>query len=64
MSDINLIVQAISFVFGIGIIYGSFNTRIKAIERELDEHKNIGERLARIEEQIKMIFEILKDNRK
>ena len=64
MSDLNLIVQAISFVFGIGIIYGSFNTRIKAIERELDEHKNIGERLARIEEQIKMIFEILKDNRK
>jgi len=64
MSDLNIIVQAISFVFGIGIIYGSFNTRIKAIERELDEHKNIGERLARIEEQIKMIFEILKDNRK
>lgn len=64
MSNLNLIVQAISFVFGIGIIYGSFNTRIKAIERELDEHKNIGERLARIEEQIKMIFEILKENRK
>jgi uncharacterized protein YneF (UPF0154 family) len=64
MNNISLIVQAISFVFGIGIIYGSFNTRIKAIERELNEHKNIGERLARIEEQIKMIFEILKDNRK
>ena len=64
MDRISLIVQAISFVFGIGIIYGSFNTRIKAIERELDEHKKIGERLARIEEQIKMIFEILKDNKK
>ena len=60
MSEINIIVQAVSFVFGIGIIYGSFNARIKAVERELDEHKNIGERLARIEEQIKMIFEILK----
>ena len=63
MSDLNLIVQAISFIFGIGIIYGSFNARIKAIERELNEHKNIGERLARIEEQIKMIFEILKDKK-
>jgi hypothetical protein len=64
MNELNIIIQAVTFVFGIGIIYGSFNTRIKAIERELDEHKNIGERLARIEEQIKMIFEILKDSRK
>jgi glucose-6-phosphate-specific signal transduction histidine kinase len=60
MDKISLIVQALSFVFGIGIIYGSFNNRLKSIERELSEHKQVGERLARIEEQIKMIFEILK----
>jgi hypothetical protein len=63
MDQINIIVQALSFIFGIGIIYGSFNTRIKSIEKQLDDHKNIAERLARIEEQIKMIFEILKDKK-
>ena len=63
MDQINIIVQALSFIFGIGIIYGTFNTRIKAVEKQLDDHKNIGERLARIEEQIKMIFEILKEKK-
>jgi len=63
MEQLNIIVQALSFIFGIGIIYGSFNTRIKSIEKQLDDHKNIGERLARIEEQIKMIFEILKEKK-
>ena len=61
MDQISIIVQAVSFVFGIGIIYGSFNSRLKSIERELSEHKQVGERLARIEEQIKLIFEILKN---
>lgn len=60
MDQLSLIVQAVSFVFGIGIIYGSFNSRLKAIERELKDYKEIGERLARIEEQMKMIFEFLK----
>ena len=61
MDQISLIVQAISFVFGIGIIYGSFNSRLKSIERELNEYREVGERLARIEEQIKMIFDVLKN---
>lgn len=60
MDQLSLIVQAISFVFGIGIIYGSFNSRLKSIERELNEYREVGERLARIEEQIKMIFDVLK----
>jgi hypothetical protein len=60
MDQISLIVQAVSFVFGIGIIYGSFNSRLKAIERELNEYKEVGERLARIEEQIKMIYQTIK----
>jgi len=63
MEQLNIIVQALSFIFGIGIIYGSFNTRIKSIEKQLDDHKNIGERLARIEEQIKMKIEILKEKK-
>ena len=61
MDQISLILQAISFVFGIGIIYGSFNSRLKSIERELNEYREVGERLARIEEQIKMIFDVLKN---
>jgi hypothetical protein len=60
MDQVSIIVQACSFIFGIGIIYGSFNIRVKAIEEKLKDQKDIGERLARIEEQIKLLFEFLK----
>ena len=62
--NIEIISQAITFILTVGIIYGSFNARLKAIEKDLEENKNINERLARIEEQNKMIFEILKDIKK
>jgi hypothetical protein len=43
----------------VGIIYGTFNTRIKALERQLNDFKDIRERLARIEEQTKMLTDYL-----
>lgn len=56
MDKLSILINLISFVFSIGIIYGSFHTRIKAIEKQIDTQKETGERLARIEEQIKQLI--------
>jgi hypothetical protein len=56
MDKIGILINLITFVFSVGIIYGSFNTRIKAIEKQIDNQKETGERLARIEEQIKQLI--------
>jgi len=56
MDKISILINLITFVFSVGIIYGSFNTRIKAIEKQIDTQKETGERLARIEEQIKQLI--------
>jgi len=55
-----IIIQTICFVFSLGIVYGSFNSRLKAIEKELTDIKDISERLARIEEQNKLLLNFLK----
>lgn len=60
MDKLTIVLNAFSFIMGIGIIYGSFNARLKAIERLTDSNKDMGERLARIEEQNKIILSKLK----
>jgi hypothetical protein len=37
---VELISQVVFFVLSIGIIYGSFNTRVKAIENKLHQGKS------------------------
>jgi hypothetical protein len=37
-------------------MYGAFNSRLKQIEKTLNESKDTNERLARIEEQTKIII--------
>jgi hypothetical protein len=54
-----VVIQLASFLVSVGIIYGTFNTRIKALERQLNDFKDIRERLARIEEQTKMLTDYL-----
>ena len=54
---LEFIAQIAFFVLSIGIIYGSFNTRVKSIEKQLNDQKSIGERLARIEEQTKLLLD-------
>ena len=54
-----IVIQLASFLVSVGIIYGTFNTRIKALERQLNDFKDIRERLARIEEQTKMLTDYL-----
>jgi len=60
VDKLTIVLNAFSFIMGIGIIYGSFNARLKAIERLTDSNKDMGERLARIEEQNKIILSKLK----
>lgn len=59
-----IIVQAVTMLITVGIIYGSFNTRLKTIEKELNDNRDIKERLARIEEQNKMIITEIKELKK
>ena len=54
------IVQIVSFIFGIGLVWGSLNTRIKQLERDLHSNRDLAERLTRIEEKVLYIAENLK----
>lgn len=54
------LVQIVSFIFGIGLVWGSLNTRIKQLERELHSNRDLAERLTRIEEKVLYIAENLK----
>jgi archaellum component FlaF (FlaF/FlaG flagellin family) len=55
--DQMLIVQIVSFLISIGFIYGSFNNRIKNLEKKNQDDKDIKERLTRIEEQTKILLD-------
>jgi len=52
-----LITQVISFLISVGFIWGSFNNRIKNLERKNQDDKDIKERLTRIEEQTKILLD-------
>ena len=62
MDQATLIIEAISFIFGLGIVWGSLNARIKQLERESIGHRDLAERLTRIEEKVKYIAEHIKNN--
>lgn len=59
MESLTIVLNVFSFVLGIGIIYGSFNARLKQLERLMQDNKDMGERLARIEEQNSIILNTL-----
>jgi hypothetical protein len=52
-----IITQVVSFLISIGFIWGSFNNRIKNLERKNQDDKDIKERLTRIEEQTKILLD-------
>lgn len=54
------IVQVISAIFALGLVWGSLNTRIKQLERDLHSHKDLAERLTRIEEKVYFIADNIK----
>jgi hypothetical protein len=49
-------IELLLCIFSIGITYGSLNNRIKQLENTLEDQKNIGERLARIEERLNLLI--------
>lgn len=55
--DQMIITQIISFLISVGFIWGSFNNRIKNLERKNQDDKDIKERLTRIEEQTKILLD-------
>lgn len=48
--------ELILCIFSVGITYGTLLNRIKHIESTLEDHKNIAERLARIEERLTILL--------
>ena len=54
------ILEVISAIFGLGLVWGSLNTRIKQLERELHSNRDLAERLTRIEEKVFYIAENIK----
>lgn len=55
--DQDLIISIGSFIFGFGVVYGVFNTRIKTLESKFEEHKDTIERLARVEEKLNLLIQ-------
>jgi len=52
-----ILAQVISFLLSVGFIWGSFNNRIKNLEKKNNDDKDIKERLTRIEEQTKILLD-------
>lgn len=52
-----IITQVVSFLISVGFIWGSFNNRIKNLEKKNQDDKDIKERLTRIEEQTKILLD-------
>jgi len=52
----NEILQLISIVLPVGIFYGATNSRIKTLEKSIENINSLSDRLARIEEKTQLIL--------
>ena len=55
--DQTTLIAIISGIFTAGISYGMLNTRIKSLETQIAEHKDINEKFARIEERLNFLVD-------
>lgn len=54
---IGLLIQLVVYGVSIGTIYGIMKTRLDYIEKKLDKHNNVAERVYRLEADAKVAFE-------
>ena len=54
---IGLLVQLVVYGVSIGVIYGVMRTRLDYIEKKLDKHNNVAERVYKLEADSKVVFE-------
>lgn len=54
---IGLLVQLVVYGVSIGVIYGVMRTRLDYIEKKLDKHNNVAERVCKLEADSKVVFE-------
>lgn len=60
MSDefwIGLLIQLVVYGVSIGVIYGTVKTRLNYIEKKLDKHNNVVERVYKLEQDQAVITE-------
>jgi hypothetical protein len=50
------LIQIIALILPVGIFYGATNSRIKALEKEVESLSDVNERLARIEEKLNVLL--------
>jgi len=55
------IIKVASGVLALGVLWGTLNSRINALEIQLRDQKDLAERLARIEEKVIFISENIKN---
>jgi len=51
------LITVVSFIFSAGVVYGALNNRIKVIEKNQQDFRETGERLARIEEKTNLLVD-------
>lgn len=54
------IFQVAAYIVALAIFYGATNTRLKQIEKEIEQQREHNERLIRTEEKVNSILSILK----
>lgn len=52
---IGLIIQLVATVAGIGVMYGTIKTRLNYLEKKLDKHNNVVERMYKAETDIAVL---------
>lgn len=58
--QLETILTIVTSIFGIGAVYGTLASKIKHLESNLADYKDIGSKVAKIEVQIEFIVEKVK----
>ena len=49
-------IMLVTYAASFGVIYGQITTKLKSLEKKMDKHNNIVERLATVERDLKTAF--------